>query len=77
MKKAIVTGAGGFIGGALTELLLDKGMTVYGVGISEKALGRHTGKANFYPIIADFTKYGSLHEQIEERDIDVFYHFAW
>ena len=77
MKKAIVTGAGGFIGGALTELLLDKGVTIYGVDISEKALGRHTRKANFCPIIADFTKYGSLHEQIEERDIDVFYHFAW
>ncbi len=77
MKKAIVTGAGGFIGGALTELLLRKGITVYGVDISEKALERHAGAENFRPIIADFTRYGSLHEQIEERDIDVFYHFAW
>ena len=31
MKKVIVTGAGGFIGGALTELLLNKDIIVYGV----------------------------------------------
>ncbi len=76
MKTAVVTGAGGFIGGALTELLVDKGVTVYGVDISEKALARHSGKANFHPVIADFTKYGQLHEMIH-ADVDVFYHFAW
>ena len=31
MKKAIVTGAGGFIGGALTKELLKRGYKVYGV----------------------------------------------
>ena len=76
MKKAIVTGAGGFIGGALTKLLLSKGVTVYGVDISEKALVRYSGKENFVPIVADFTKYDHLHEMIR-GDIDVFYHFAW
>lgn len=76
MKRAIVTGSGGFIGGALTELLLDKGITVYGVDISAKALNRHEGRENFIPVIADFTKYDQLHEYIKE-DIDVFYHFAW
>ena len=76
MKKAIVTGAGGFIGGALTELLLSKGVTVYGVDISEKALERHSGKEGFIPVVADFTKYNRLNEMIQD-DIDVFYHFAW
>lgn len=76
MKTAIVTGAGGFIGGALTELLLSKGITVYGVDISEKLLERHIGKTIFYPTVADFTKYAQLHELINE-DIDTFYHFAW
>ena len=76
MKKAIVTGAGGCIGGALTDFLLSKGITVYGVDISEKSLERHSDKENFIPVIADFTKYDSLHEMIQDG-IDVFYHFAW
>ena len=76
MKKAIVTGAGGFIGGALTEFLLDKGITVYGVDISQKSLKHHTNRDNFVPVIADFTKYSQLHEMIGDNDIDVFYHFA-
>ena len=76
MKTAIVSGAGGFIGGALTELLLGKGITVYGVDISEKLLERHLGKPNFYPVVADFTKYAQLHEAVID-DIDIFYHLAW
>lgn len=76
MNTAIVTGAGGFIGGALTEFLLKKGVTVYGVDRSEKALARHNENANFHYVIADFTKYGQLHELIHD-EVDVFYHFAW
>lgn len=77
MKTAIITGAGGFIGGALTEHLLEKGVTVYGVDISEKALNRHAGKEGFIPVVADFTKYDCLHEMIQDKNVDVFYHFAW
>ena len=77
MKTAIVTGAGGFIGGALTELLLNKGVTVYGVDISDKMLERYLGKTGFHPVIADFTKYDRLHELIDAKDVDVFFHFAW
>lgn len=77
MKKAIVTGAGGFIGGALTKLLLNKGITVYGVDILEEQLKRFLSYENFRPVIADFTKYDCLHEMIKDNDIDVFYHFAW
>ena len=76
MKTAIVTGAGGFIGGAVTALLLDKGVTVYGVDVSEKALERHRGRENFFPVAADFTKYKQLHELLP-TGVDVFYHFAW
>ena len=77
MKKVIITGAGGFIGGALTKLLLEKGVTVYGVDVSEKALERHKDKVNFIPVTADFSKYDRLHEMIKDNDVDVFYHFAW
>lgn len=76
MKTAIITGAGGFIGGAMTEKLLMRGVKVYGVDISDEALSRHKDSDRFIPIIADFTKYENLHQQIND-DIDVFYHFAW
>lgn len=77
MKKVVITGAGGFIGGALTRLLLDKGITVYGVDISEQQLQMFKGQGNFIPVIADFSKYDHLYEMIDNSDIDVFYHFAW
>ena len=75
MKKVIITGAGGFIGGALTQKLLDKNITVYGVDISGNMLEKFSGYENFIPVIADFSKYEQLHEMIND-DIDVFYHFA-
>ena len=77
MKKIVVTGASGFIGGALTKLALEKGLRVYGVDISERAMERHKSYENFIPVIADFTRYDRLHEMIVDAEIDVFYHFAW
>lgn len=77
MKKVIVTGAGGFIGGALTEFLLKKGVTVYGIDISKKVLEKYIGNNCFVAVVADFEKYEHLHEMIKDKEIDVFYHFAW
>lgn len=76
MTRAVVTGSGGFIGGAVTDLLLREGFTVYGVDISEKAHARHTGRDNYVPVTADFTQYGRLCEHIPEG-AEIFYHFAW
>ena len=77
MKKAIVTGAGGFIGGALTKKLLDNKCEVYGIDVSEANLSIFADYENFIPVAADFTKYNRLSEIIKDNDIDVFYHFAW
>ncbi len=76
MKKVIITGAGGFIGGALTKKLLDEGVTVYGVDVDKKRLVKFERYESFKPVIADFSKYPRLHEMIKD-DVDVFYHFAW
>ena len=77
MNTVVVTGAGGFIGGALTEKLLQNGVKVYGVDISEKMLERYTDKANFIPVVADFSLYHMLSQMITDKNVDVFYHFAW
>lgn len=77
MKTAVVTGAGGFIGSALTRNLLNKDINVYGVDISENMLSQFNNNDKFIPIVADFTKYKNLSELLKGCCIDVFYHFAW
>lgn len=77
MKKVIITGAGGFIGGALAKHLLNKGVTVIGVDISHDKMECLTEYDNFSAIVATFDQYKCLHKLIGDRDIDVFYHFAW
>lgn len=77
MKKVIITGAGGFIGGALTRKLLDDGAVVYGIDISEENLKKFYSFEKFVPVIADFSRYDELPCLINDQGFDVFYHFAW
>ena len=76
MNKVVVTGATGFIGGALVRKLLSMGILVYGVDVSINRLERLSEWRNFIPVVADFTTYNDLSSKIND-DIDVFYHFAW
>jgi nucleoside-diphosphate-sugar epimerase len=77
MKKVIITGATGFIGGALAKRLLSEGVKVYGVGRNAERLDEMKSFGDFVPIVADFAQYDKLPEMIADSDIDVFYHFAW
>lgn len=77
MKKVIITGAGGFIGGALSKHLLELGIKVIGIDIDYNKLCQFEQYNDFTPIVADFSKYNELHKIIKEKDIDAFYHFAW
>lgn len=74
MKKAIVTGANGFIGSAIVKELLKQNIEVI-------ALGRANHRDNI-PMSARFVEYDltnskQLLSDILDRDIDVFYHCAW
>ena len=74
MKKALVTGANGFVGSALVRELLKNNIEVI-------ALDR-AGCNNNIPEKARFVAHElsdstQLPDIIEDRDIDVFYHFAW
>lgn len=75
MKTAIVSGAGGFIGRALSEMLLKKGYKVYGVDINQKGLDAISQVAEFVPICVDLEKV-NLSEYICES-VDVFFHLSW
>lgn len=76
MKKAIVTGAGGFIGGALTKELLKREYKVYGVDISLSALKKFDDEENFVPLCIDLNK-GKISERIADSNIDVIFYLAW
>ena len=76
MKKVIVSGANGFVGGALTRELLEHGIEVIALDMEG-----HTDNlpdsslVKFYPFdLADAQKIEKL---IPDKDIDIFFHFAW
>ena len=76
MKKVVVTGATGFIGGALTKKLLQKGIKVYAIDINQERLDELKKYGDVVTINARFEDYKDLHTKIFD-DIDVVYHFAW
>ena len=74
MRKVIVTGANGFVGSALIKELIKQGIDVI-------ALDRE-GCNNMIPKSVRFVSHEldcseKIEEIISDRDIDVFYHFAW
>lgn len=76
MKKAIVTGANGFVGGAVTRELINNGYKVIALDL-EGHNGNLPEDDNvvFYPFSLDNA--AELKERLQEKDIDIFYHFAW
>ncbi len=77
MQNVIITGSTGFIGGALTSKLLAEGVKVFGVDVDASKMSKFIDYSNYIPIVAKFEDYENLHEIITERNVDVFYHFAW
>lgn len=74
MRRAVVTGASGFIGKALTKKLLADGWTVYAVVRDTSTLVGLCG--DLRPVECEFAQYERLAELIGE-DVDWFLHFAW
>ena len=75
MKKAVVTGSGGFIGRSLTSYLLERGYEVFAVTRDPMRLEDEIKAPFLRPIGAELASYDSLVEKIPHADI--FYHFAW
>lgn len=74
MRKAVVTGASGFIGRALTKRLLSEGWTVYAVVRDAAQIEAHEGLCVIQAAMAD---YGRLDEMASERGFDALFHLAW
>lgn len=78
MKKAVVTGANGFVGTALCRELCKQGIQV--IAIVRNKAGFNC-KTNDLPgltaVYADLSQFCNLAEIIPDRDIDILYHLAW
>lgn len=78
MKKAIITGANGFIGQALTQELSRNKIKVYAIiRNSQSDITKIENLSNVTIIYCDLQHISDIEEIISDRDIDVFFHLAW
>lgn len=78
MNKAIVTGANGFVGSHVCKELCKEGVKVYAIIKDENEnIDNIRDLDNIEIIYCDLNSITTLPDKISDRDIDVFYHFAW
>lgn len=78
MRKAVVTGANGFVGTSVCEELARRDVEVIAV---VRHPSEDTSALESLPrtrlVYCDISEFSSLAKLIDDRDVDVFYHFAW
>ena len=74
MKKALVTGANGFVGSALVRELVKNNVEV--IALDRDGCNNNIPE-NVRFVAHELSESSKLAELISDRDIDVFYHFAW
>lgn len=78
MKKAIVTGANGFVGSAVCRELSVNGIKVIAVVQNEKSdISTIRNLDNVNIVYCDLSSIAGLSGIVPDRDIDIIYHFAW
>lgn len=78
MKKAVVTGANGFVGTALCRELSAQGISVIAiVRNKDENITAIEELPNLSIVYSDLSEFRNLSSKVLHRDIDVFYHLAW
>ncbi len=76
MKKAIITGAGGFIGGTLARAMAENGYCVYAVVHNERKNDERLNHGNIIKVKGNLTEDGFTYPNID-TDADFLIHLAW
>lgn len=76
MKRVVITGASGFLGGALASKFLNDGYDIFAVVRHEKKVQYLPRHKNLHPVVCDFSNYKNLSNYIDEN-IKYFIHLAW
>lgn len=76
MKTAIISGANGFVGGAVVRELLAHDYRIYALDM-EGCCGNLPNDPNVIFVPCDLAEMASLKDKLPVEDYDVFYHFAW
>ena len=78
MKKVIVTGANGFVGTSVCKELVAKGVEVVAVvRRRDEDFCKFAEPNGIRIVFCDLSDFHKLAEIIPDRDVDVFFHFAW
>ena len=78
MKKAIVSGANGFVGSAVCKELSDRGVEIIAIiRHPDEPISHIENLPGIRIVYCDLSLFRELSKHICDRDIDVFYHFAW
>ena len=75
IKKAVVTGATGFIGRNLINELIKQGVEVIGVCRNERFYNDNA--PDYRLVCCEGSRYEDLTDIIRDQDIDVIFHMAW
>ena len=77
MKKAIVTGATGFIGKWLTRELVSQGVEVYALVRKNSCNMKNLAGLPIRLVECDIHEFKQLPSKIQDKNIDVVFHIAW
>lgn len=77
MKKALITGATGFIGRYLVRELIQQDVEVIAIVRENSRNINCLNDLNVRLVECDISNYFSLADRIQDRDIDAIFHIAW
>ncbi|HPF53759.1 MAG TPA: NAD-dependent epimerase/dehydratase family protein [Eubacteriales bacterium] len=77
MKKAIVTGAAGFIGNRVVRTLLSHDVQVIAIVRKNKTVPDNLTDLPVRRVECDINNYDTLADTILDRDVDAIFHLAW